>query len=121
MLKKLFIFCLLTFSLSAAAQRPVEGIWIFKMGQTSVEVTDKVATELHTSVKLAKTSRNLFLGDEGAIFELERNTDGAKKRPFRAPYCEGLRVFYINKYIVADKKVKGFGFLDSDIHPHSHP
>jgi hypothetical protein len=105
MVKKLFIFCLLTFSISVAAQKPVEGIWIFKIGQTSVEVTDKVASELHTSVKLAKTSSDLFLGDEGAIFELERNIDGAKKRPFRAPYCEGLRVFYINKYIVANKIV----------------
>jgi hypothetical protein len=101
MIQKLFIFCLLIFSLSAAAQKKVEGIWIFKIGQTPVDVTNQVAAELHTNVKLAKTSGDLFFCDEPAIFELEHNTDGSKKRPFRAPYCEETRVFYINKYVVA--------------------
>ena len=105
-MQKLFIFCLLTFSLSVAAQQnvaPVKGIWIFKIGQASIDATNQVATELNTTIKLAKTQKDLFLGDEGEIFELERNTDGSTKRPFRAPYCEGLRVFYINKYIVAHR------------------
>ncbi|WP_163323742.1 hypothetical protein [Draconibacterium mangrovi] len=101
-MQKLFFFYLLICSLSTAAQKPVEGIWIFKVGQASIDVTNQVATELHTNVKLAKTTRNLFLGDEGAIFELERNTDGDMNRPFRAPYCADTRVFYINKYVVAN-------------------
>jgi len=101
-MQKLFIFYLLICSLSAAAQKPVEGIWIFKVGQASIDVTNQVASELHSNVKLAKTSSDLLLGDEGAIFELELNTDGAKNRPFRAPFCEDTRIFYINKYIVAD-------------------
>lgn len=109
MTNKLVLFCLVALSLSAAAQNPqnapkapapVEGIWIFKIGKSSVEVTSQVATELNTTVKLAKTSREIFRSADPAIFELERNTDGDKKRPSRAPYCEGLRVFYINEYKV---------------------
>ncbi len=100
--QKLCIFLLLTSSLSAVAQKPVTGIWIFKIGQSSIDVTDTVASKLNTSVKLAKTSRELFVGSTPAIFELDRNTDGSKERPFRAPYCEGLRVFYINEYKVAN-------------------
>jgi hypothetical protein len=107
--KKLVLFCLVVLSLSAAAQNPqntqkapapVEGIWIFKIGKSSVEVTNQVATELNTTIKLAKTSREMFRSADPAIFELERNTDGDKKRPSRAPYCEGVRVFYINEYKV---------------------
>lgn len=116
MIKKLLLSCLVTLSLSAAAQdtqnapkpdegagrtladHPVKGIWIFKIGTSSFEVTNKVATELNTTIKLAKTSGEIFRSANPAIFELERNTDGSKKRPFRAPYCEGVRVFYINEY-----------------------
>lgn len=109
MIPKLVLFCLVVLSLSAAAQNPqtaqkapapVEGIWIFKIGKSSVEVTNQVATELNTTIKLAKTSREMFRSADPAIFELERNTDGDKKRPVRAPYCEGIRVFYINEYKV---------------------
>lgn len=106
MTKKLVLFCLLALSLSAAAQnapnapKPVEGIWIFKIGKSSFEVTNQVATELNTTIKMAKTSREIFRSSAPAIFELERNTDGDKKRPFRAPYCEGPRVFYITEYKV---------------------
>lgn len=106
MTKKLFLFFLVALSLSAAAQnaqnesRPVEGIWIFKIGKSSFEVTKQVATELSTTIKLVKTSGEIFRSSAPAIFELERNTDGDKKRPFRAPYCEGIRVFYINEYKV---------------------
>jgi hypothetical protein len=119
-MKILSTACLLAFSLSAAAQnapnassvpptpaapKPVEGIWIFKIGQSSVDVTTQVATELHTQVKLANTSSELFRKGEPAIFELARNTDGAKERPLRAPYCEGTRVFYISEYTIAKRLV----------------
>lgn len=87
----------------SAQNNNVKGIWILKIGQATIDVTNQVATEQHTSIKLAKTQGDLFVGDKEAIFELERNTDGAENRPFRAPYCEGLRVFYISKYIVAGK------------------
>lgn len=106
MTQKLVLFCLLALSLSATAQnaqnapRPVEGIWIFKIGKSSFEVTNQVATEMNTTIKMAKTAREIFRSSAPAIFELERNTDGDKKRPFRAPYCEGTRVFYFNEYKV---------------------
>lgn len=106
MTRKLVLFGLLALSLSAIAQnaqnapKPVEGIWIFKIGKSSFEVTNQVATELNTTIKMAKTSGEIFRSSAPAIFELERNTDGNKKRPFRAPYCEGTRVFYIKEYKV---------------------
>lgn len=105
---KLLITFLLTtlITLPVRSQDKIEGIGKFKIGKSSIDITNQIATEFLTDIKLISNMSEQYKSYRPSIVELETNRDNSPDRPRRAPHCEKLRGFYINKYKVADIEIE---------------
>jgi hypothetical protein len=87
-----------------AQQTNLEGIGIFKISKDTSSIIQELEKQLDTKCRKIYSMSDVFsLEDESkvVIAELFPDTVDIYHSPVRASFCSQVRVFFINKYIVA--------------------
>jgi hypothetical protein len=101
-----FTIGLLTLSMLdlIAQQAKIEGIGIFKISKDTSSIIQELEKQLDTKCRKFYSMSDVFnLEDESkvVIAELFPDTVDIYHSPVRASFCSQVRVFFINKYIIA--------------------
>jgi hypothetical protein len=106
-MKRLLLLTIL-FANTAFAQDKVSGLGKFKLKVTTTAITDEVAKELNSKLKVVNNYSDEIGYKYGkpSIIELKVDTTKEYGSPIYAHECLAARVFYINEYTIANIKIK---------------
>ena len=106
-MKKLLLVTLL-FANTAFGQDKISGLGKFKLKVTTTSVTEEVAKELGTKLKVVNNFSDEIKYKNGKprIIELKVDTTKEYDSPAYAHECLNVRVFNINEYTIANIKIK---------------
>ncbi len=82
----------------------MEGIGKFKVNASNLSLVEEISNELKCKIEMINSFEAYYQFSKGAsrIYQIAPN-DGSLRtgRPPESPICDGVEVFYINKYSVA--------------------
>lgn len=100
------------------AQDRIEGIGPFRIGKTKIDITTSIAKELTGRIEQIKygvyvDDQEMYLG-KARINELVQSDRPDLVPPRYVSFCPGVRVFRINRYIVADMELRSIYLVFKD-------
>lgn len=101
-MKKLICFILLFYVYSSCfTQNNIKGIGIFKIGETKIDIIDKMLKDYNTKLENYNDREEVYWFQfrvDNMVAELFPNISDSNISPLRTCFCPDVRVFYINKY-----------------------
>lgn len=106
-MKAIFTYLLILFCFSRSNAQdqfpPMEGIGKFKVNAANLSLVEEISQELKCKVNLINSFEAYyqFSKDSPKIYQIAPYDKSFSSNPPHSPNCQGVEVFYINKYTVS--------------------